>query len=256
MSGLQDYYCIYGLESFLDQPVEAGHSLKQINTSALTTHLTYEISRPSMMVSPKDTLPNDSTVQSCDTVMAPLRKSNAAEILEKEIKNAFNAIDREGPISIESTETERANVDRTRSNPTGTHGNDPEQTTIRKNKHSVDVKHLRLLNMKLLKSMCAGSESNARSLCSMDSEKDPSKSNPLLNFYYSDMGRVDSSPSPLTPDTSIYDSELRNAGYKATLMNVMNRALEITSACIEPNTSSMQLMEIPDSRMSHGVYEK
>lgn len=258
MSGLHDYYCIHGLEKFLavDQPMKVGQKLRGSIISALPTHFV-DLSHQTMLSSSNCTsLLTIYNVMNLNNAIATLRQSNEPGFLDKQIKRVLTSTDENDSTLHGSAENIEVYVDNNRNRKAIDNFGVPVPTAIRKNIFAVDVKSLRVLNMKLLKSMCTNSPLSAMSL-SNKAEAELRTSNSLLYSRNDITERVaiERTPIPLECNTLQSISYIGNTEYNATIMNVMNRALEITSSCVDPTMSSNQLIEIPRTKTSHCAYD-
>lgn len=245
MSGLHDYYCIHGLESFLaiDQPMKVGLRLRRNSTSVGTGHFTRDLSHPTKLSSSRCTsLFTFSNAICLNNAKSTSRKPNESRISEKQTENVLAAVD-EDSIS-------HASVDE---DPYGNNVSLP--STIQKRIHSVDVKSLRMLNMKLLKSMCSDADLSTKSMLSTEAEAELSTRNSLLNIRYGSLEGGERQTKLLQSNTELDFSPLVNSDYKATMINVMNRALEITSACVDPMTFHDPSIELPGTMTSRRAFD-
>lgn len=219
-----------------------GQRLKQCNTSAVKAHFIQYLSHPTSLSSSKHT-----TLLTCNNILnlnndiSTFRKSFESGIPEKQ---SYTLDKKE--ISYSSAENIEVNIDNNNnSKPIVTYGNVLQNATMRKNDNPVDVVSLRMLNMKLLKSMCTNSELNSKSMFSTGAETELLTFNSLFNCSYGSREGVERTPKF---NVSQNFSQLSTADYSSTMMNVMNRALEITSACVDPMPSSHQLIQLPGKR--------
>jgi hypothetical protein len=259
MSGLHDYYCIHGLENFLavEQLMKVGQKLKESIISALPSNFVYGLSHQAMLSSSNNTsLLTINNVLNFNNAIATLRKSNEPGFLDKQIKRVLTSIDKNDSTLHASAENIKAYVDSNNSKAIDNCGV-PVPTAMRKNVFAVDVKSLRVLNMKLLKSMCSNSALSTNSL-STKAEAELWTSNSLLNSRYGITERVAIEGTPILLECNTLQStgisHIGNTEYTSTMMNVMNRALEITSSCVDPTMSSNLLIEIPRTKTSHCAY--
>lgn len=230
MSGLDDYYCIHGLEHFLavNQPLKTEQRFRLSGTSARTDQPGQELSYPTSLSSSKCT--EWLTVNNApflDNAMATLQKSNEFGIPDHAFKK-ISVVDNDDLRSYSSTEKIVDNVDN-KNTPVDRRGDVRLTSTMRKKIDFVDVKSLRKMNMELLKSMRANAESNAMNLL-LKTDAALLKADALSSRSFVSMeglGKIS------TPDTIPDFIQLGSTDYNATLLNVMNQALEITSNCVD-----------------------
>ena len=224
MSGLQEYYCTHGLEKFLalDGFIKAEEMITRRNISDLksfsSSALTANIARRCF---------NDDT--------ATFPESNESGVLESTIEKR--------PTTISEDSLSHASIinHTKRVYPLG---NAAVPTTMGKNAYSVDAKSLRQMNVEFLKSMTANA-----SLHPTKAHTGPLLSHSLLNSSYCH----ESMPTATSFNMLLDFKNLRNADYNANVINVMNQALEIASACVEHMNSSMPVIELPSVGTSGGT---